>query len=225
MPNSRAFIALVVVLTACSQTAPGADHTAVDTLVGIAPDAAEVKALESVVPKQVGIRPSSGAPVVTAADTGAVTATADELTALGRSMIIPVQGITVSGIHDTYTEARAGHTHEALDILAPKGTPVLSSMDGRVMKLHSSVAGGLMVYTADPSDRYILMYGHLDRYADGLAAGMPVKQGQVIGYVGTTGNAPIATPHLHFALALGHASVAWWKGTPINPFPLLSAPR
>jgi murein DD-endopeptidase MepM/ murein hydrolase activator NlpD len=221
MLNLRAFVGLLVAVAACSQPAPGADHTAVDTLVGLAPDAVEVKALESAPPKPADSIPSAGA----TADSGAVVTTADDLTALGRSMIIPVQGITVKDIHDTYTEARAGHTHEALDIRAARGTPVLSSIDGRVTKLHSSVAGGLMVYEADPSDRYILMYGHLDRYADGLAAGMVVKQGQVIGYVGTTGNAPVATPHLHFALARGRPSVAWWKGTPINPFPLLAAPH
>ena len=79
-----------------------------------------------------------------------------------------------------------------------------------------------MVYASDPSDRFIFMYGHLDRYADGLKEGMPLKRGQVIGYVGTTGNAPPNTPHLHFAIVRGRPSVAWWRGTPVNPYPLLA---
>jgi murein DD-endopeptidase MepM/ murein hydrolase activator NlpD len=95
-------------------------------------------------------------------------------------------------------------------------------VDGRVLKLHESVAGGLMVYAADAADRFILMYGHLDRYAEGLADGASLRRGQVIGYVGTTGNAPPGTPHLHFAIARGRPSVKWWKGTPVNPYPLLA---
>ena len=79
-----------------------------------------------------------------------------------------------------------------------------------------------MVYAADASDRFILMYGHLDHYADGLVEGQPLRSGQVIGYVGTTGNAPANTPHLHFAIARGRPSVAWWRGTPVNPYPLLT---
>ena len=92
------------------------------------------------------------------------------------------------------------------------------------MKLHNSVAGGIMVYAADAADQFVFMYGHLDRYADGLTEGQPLKRGDIIGYVGTTGNAPAGTPHLHFAIARGKPSVAWWKGTPINPFPLLAPP-
>jgi len=78
-----------------------------------------------------------------------------------------------------------------------------------------------MVYQGDASDRFVFMYGHLDRYANGLVEGMPLRRGQVIGYVGTTGNAPPGSPHLHFAIARGHPSEFWWRGTPVNPYPLL----
>jgi murein DD-endopeptidase MepM/ murein hydrolase activator NlpD len=94
-------------------------------------------------------------------------------------------------------------------------------VDGQVIQLHNSKAGGLMVYAADRSDRFILMYGHLDRYAPGLARGTPLRRGQVIGYVGTTGNAPPGTPHLHFVVSRGRPSVSWWRGTAVNPYPLL----
>ncbi len=158
------------------------------------------------------------------ADMGTGEATPIELAELAARLVVPIQDIRPDELRDTYNERRGGGTrpHEALDILAPRGTPVISATDGVLRKLHSSVAGGLMVYAADASDRFILMYGHLDRYADGLVEGQPLRQGQVIGYVGTTGNAPANTPHLHFAIARGKPSVAWWRGTPVNPYPLLT---
>lgn len=139
----------------------------------------------------------------------------------GAGMVIPVQGVVVSELRDTYGDPRTGHAHEALDIMAPRGTPVLSATSGRLMKLFTSIPGGTMVYAADTSDRFILMYGHLDRYADGLVEGMALTRGQVIGYVGSTGDASDSAPHLHFALARGKPSVAWWKGDAVNPYPLL----
>ena len=154
------------------------------------------------------------------ADTGLGVATSFELEQLRTALDVPVQGIPRSALRDNYTEARAGHAHEALDIMAPLGTPVLSAADGKVTKLHESKAGGHMIYAADAGDRFILMYAHLDRYADGVIAGMPLRRGQLIGYVGQTGNA--ATPHLHFAIARGKPSVKWWKGAPVNPYPLLA---
>jgi murein DD-endopeptidase MepM/ murein hydrolase activator NlpD len=126
-----------------------------------------------------------------------------------------------SELRDTYEAARGERVHEAIDILAARGTPVLSAADGRLLKLFSSRPGGLMVYAADPSDRFILLYGHLDAYAAGLTEGMRLQRGQVIGYVGTTGNAPPDTPHLHFGILRGAPAVAWWEGSPVNPYPLL----
>lgn len=154
--------------------------------------------------------------------TSAVAASPRELDELKAALAIPVQGVRGSQLRDTYTEARGSRTHEALDIAAPRGTPVLSAADGKLVKLHDSKAGGLMVYAADASDRFVLLYGHLDRYADGVREGMALKRGQTIGYVGTTGNAPPGTPHLHFAILRGEPSRAWWRGTAVNPYPLLS---
>jgi hypothetical protein len=147
---------------------------------------------------------------------------AAEAAKLERSLIIPVVGVVSSALHDNFSERRSGgRMHEALDIMAPRGTPVVSAVDGRLLKLHLSKAGGLMVYAADATDQFILMYAHLDRYADGLVEGAPLHKGQVLGYVGTTGNAPPNAPHLHFAIARGQPSVQWWKGVAVDPYPLL----
>jgi murein DD-endopeptidase MepM/ murein hydrolase activator NlpD len=148
--------------------------------------------------------------------------TSDDLGLLRREMIIPVQGFTGAMIHDTYDELRGGtRKHEALDILAARGTPVLSATSGRVLKLFDSKAGGLMVYAADSSERFILMYAHLDGYQPGLVEGQRIVQGQQLGAVGTTGNAPANVPHLHFAIARSSDVRLWWKGAPVNPYPLL----
>ena len=139
------------------------------------------------------------------------------------TLIVPVRGIEPSQLRDTYDELRGGNTrpHEALDIPAPRGTPVLSATGGRVLKLFDSKAGGKMVYAADSSERFILMYAHLDSYANGLAEGQPLTRGQVLGAVGTTGNAPPNLPHLHFAIARSNDVKVWWKGMPVNPYPIL----
>lgn len=145
-----------------------------------------------------------------------------DLATLKREMIVPVAGVPVSALHDSYTEVRGGtRPHEALDIPAPRGTPVLSATNGRVLKLFTSKAGGLMVYAADSTERFILMYAHLDAYQPGLADGQPLRKGQQIGIVGTTGNAPPNVPHLHFAIARSSDVKQWWKGSPVNPYPLL----
>jgi murein DD-endopeptidase MepM/ murein hydrolase activator NlpD len=158
-------------------------------------------------------------------DTASVTPTAVELSALAAALIIPVQGITTRELRDSYTEPRGGgsRSHEALDIPAPRGTPVLAATDGRVLRKYQSTDGGNMIYATDATEKFILMYAHLDRYADNLVDGMPLHRGDVIGYVGTTGNAPPDVPHLHFALARASDIRDWWRGTPVNPFPLLAS--
>ena len=156
----------------------------------------------------------------TSPDVDSIEALADSL-----SLTIPVDGVMPWELRDTFGDPRVGHAHEALDIMAPRGTPVLSAANGRVTKLHTSVRGGIMVYASDATDRYVLMYGHLDRYAEGLIEGMSLRSGQLIGYVGSTGDAVASGPHLHFAIGRGRPSEAWWKGDPVNPYPLLFRPK
>ena len=157
-----------------------------------------------------------------------VVATPAELAALGARLIVPVAGVAREALVNSYDDARGAadaaagaRRHDALDILAPRGTPVLAATAGRVVKLFDSERGGLTVYTTDESGRFVLLYAHLDRYAPGVREGMAVKQGDMLGYVGTTGNANPATPHLHFAVARAADPRQWWQGTPVNPYPLL----
>lgn len=140
-----------------------------------------------------------------------------------RDVVIPVAGVQSSDLSSTFSQDRGGGSrlHEAIDILAPRGTPVLAAVDGRVVKLFTSAAGGLTVYQFDEDERFSYYYAHLDAYAPGLAEGREVKRGTVLGYVGTTGNAPPGTPHLHFAIARLGPEKRWWEGEPIDPFDVL----
>jgi len=140
-----------------------------------------------------------------------------------RPMIVPVADVARSAMRDTFDEGRGTHRHEAIDILVPRGTPVIAADDGVVQKLFTSVAGGLTVYEFDPDQRYCYYYAHLDGYAAGLHEGQPLRRGEVIGYVGTSGNASKDTPHLHFALIRLDPDRRWWKGTYVNLYPLLSS--
>jgi len=160
------------------------------------------------------------------ADTTPSVTTQLDLAILREELVIPLAGVKPSDLRDTFNEVRGGgkRKHEALDIMAPRGTLVLSASAGRVLRLHNSKDGGLMVYAADASNRFVLMYAHLERYADGMRDSLPLRQGQVIGYVGTTGNAPPNAPHLHFAIAHPSDVKLWWTGTAIDPRPLLQRP-
>ena len=138
-----------------------------------------------------------------------------------RSLQLPVVGVPASALSDHYELARGQRTHEAIDIMAPRGTPVVAVDDGRIAKLFTSKAGGLTVYQFDPQGQLTYYYAHLDRYAEGIREGMKVRRGQTIGYVGSTGNASPDAPHLHFAIFELGPEKQYWKGTPINPYPLL----
>ena len=136
-----------------------------------------------------------------------------------RGLLFPVEGAQ-GELRDSFAEGRAGHLHEAADILAPRGTRVLAVDDGRVAKLFTSVRGGLTVYQFDADEAYSYYYAHLERYAEGLEEGALLRRGAIVGYVGTTGNAPRSTPHLHFAVFKLGPERRWWEGAPINPFGL-----
>lgn len=139
------------------------------------------------------------------------------------TLLLPVAGVKASDLSDTFNDKRGSdRIHEALDIMAARGTPVLATSDGRVEKLFASKQGGLTLYQFDPTRTFAYYYAHLDRYAPGLAEGESVQRGEVIGYVGSTGNADPSAPHLHFAIFLLGPEKRWWEGTPINPYPLLT---
>jgi murein DD-endopeptidase MepM/ murein hydrolase activator NlpD len=137
-------------------------------------------------------------------------------------LLVPVEGVPYAKLTDSFDQPRGQERHhEALDIMAPKGTPVRAAGDGKVVKLFDSKPGGLTLYQFDPSEQHAYYYAHLDRYADGVKEGMQLKRGDLLGYVGTTGNADPNAPHLHFAVFALTPEKQWWKGTPVNPYPLM----
>ena len=138
-----------------------------------------------------------------------------------RRLLVPVEGVPAASLIDGYEQRRSEGQHEAIDIAAPTGTRVLAVDDGTVAKLFTSVPGGLTVYQFDPAGQLAYYYAHLDRYADGLQEGKVLKRGDVVGYVGVTGNSPKNAPHLHFAVFRLGPQKQWWKGEAVNPYPAL----
>ena len=138
-----------------------------------------------------------------------------------RHLTLPVDGIKKEDLRDNFNEMRGTRRHEAIDVLAPRNTPVLAVEDGKIAKLFYSEAGGITIYQFDPTEKYCYYYAHLERYADDVREGRTVKRGHIIGYVGTSGNAPRDTPHLHFAIFKMGADKKWWQGTAIDPYSVL----
>ena len=138
-----------------------------------------------------------------------------------RQLEFPVSGAAPSTVRDSFLEARGSRMHQAVDIMAPRGTPVRAVEGGTIAKLDESPAGGISVYQFDAAKRYCYYYAHLMGYAAGLREGQKVKRSEVIGFVGTTGNAPPNTPHLHFAIFRLDENKQWWRGSAINPLPVL----
>jgi murein DD-endopeptidase MepM/ murein hydrolase activator NlpD len=134
-------------------------------------------------------------------------------------LMIPVVGVKPGDLTDTFTDARSqGRVHDAIDIMAARGTPVVAVNDGHVVKLFTSVRGGLTVYQFDPQDEVIYYYAHLDSYAPGLIEGKALHRGDPIGLVGSTGNAGADAPHLHFEIQILGPEKHWWHATSINPY-------
>jgi murein DD-endopeptidase MepM/ murein hydrolase activator NlpD len=140
------------------------------------------------------------------------------------ALLIPVAGIGAEQLHDSYHAGReGGRVHQAIDIHAPRGTPVLAAADGTILRLHSGSRGGIAVYQLGVDGRTRYYYAHLERYARDLEEGESVRRGDVIGYVGDTGNAAPGDFHLHFSVAVLHDAHRWWEGASLNPYPLLRA--
>jgi murein DD-endopeptidase MepM/ murein hydrolase activator NlpD len=137
-----------------------------------------------------------------------------------RGLLVPVQGIAANRIPDTFDAPRDGaRVHNAQDILAKRGTPVLAADDGAVLHVGKNALGGNVIWTTDPSRKFAFYYAHLERYAKGLHDGQQLSRGDVIGYVGTSGNAPKDTPHLHFQVVRIVSGKRYSDGPPVNPLP------
>jgi murein DD-endopeptidase MepM/ murein hydrolase activator NlpD len=142
---------------------------------------------------------------------------------LPRNLLIPVSGLSASSLVDNFNQMHNGHRHEALDIMAARGTPVVAVDEGNVVKLFNSKRGGLTVYQFNDTQTWCFYYAHLDRYVHGLKEGMLLRKGDILGYVGSSGNAASDAPHLHFAIFELRPDRHWWQGTAIDPYPLLTA--
>ncbi len=161
-------------------------------------------------------------PAPVAATPSPVSLGADDVEYLQRNpLMVPVEGVRPDQVRDSFYEARDGQrTHLATDILAPRGTPVISVSAGRVIRMSQNALGGITVYTLDESGKFVYYYAHLERYADAVTVGLELRLGDMLGYVGTSGNAPPETPHLHFqAMRISARNKPWWSGTPVDVRP------
>ena len=141
----------------------------------------------------------------------------------GATLVIPVLGVKATELRDTYDDARdGGRTHHAIDIMAKRGTPVLAAAEGRVLKLRSNGLGGITIYQVGPDGRTLYYYAHLSGYARGLREGKEVRRGEVIAYVGDTGNAGKGNYHLHFSVGRLADPHRWWESENVDPYPLLA---
>jgi murein DD-endopeptidase MepM/ murein hydrolase activator NlpD len=141
-----------------------------------------------------------------------------------RQIIVPVANAPLNKIENTFDDPRdGGRVHRAVDILAPRGTPILSADDGYVLRLSTSALGGICLYAADAEGRLVYYYAHMDHYHESMADGRRLAKGDTIGFVGTTGNAPKDVPHLHFQVMRMPADGHYWNGEPINPYDVLVA--
>lgn len=206
MTRQLSLIAMLLAVTACSQRAPWR----------------VIPAPTAVVPVSEPRQQSDASADAPALATAAVPADATAVAHM-QSLYFPVAGMDSSRLDDSFDDPRDGgaRRHRAIDIMAPRGTPVLSAGDGRVLRMSKSSKGGITLYATDLEDRFVYYYAHLDRYHPGVYAGKPLMRGDTLGYVGTTGNAPENVPHLHFQIMLMPSDRKYWDGEPINPYPLL----
>jgi murein DD-endopeptidase MepM/ murein hydrolase activator NlpD len=139
-----------------------------------------------------------------------------------RALVVPVAGADMTRVEDSFGDPRDGErVHRAIDILAARGTPILSADDGKILRMTTSSLGGISMYTVDPVSRLVYYYAHMDHYNDGMSVGRTIAKGDTLGFVGTTGNAPKDTPHLHFQVMRWPADGKYWNGDPIDPFDAL----
>jgi murein DD-endopeptidase MepM/ murein hydrolase activator NlpD len=219
------FLAGMVVMAAVVRMFPaGVGITTTTPRDAVATVAAREETVDVEVKPSLKETPAAIAPPTDVSSSGSLPAiSADPIQDLRqRGLTLPVLGIKKDDLRDAFNETRgSGRRHEAIDVLAPRHTPVLAVEDGTVARLFLSDAGGITIYQFDPTEHYAYYYAHLENYAAGLMEGDRVKRGEVIGHVGTTGNAPRDTPHLHFAIFKMSGEGKWWQGTPIDPYSVL----
>jgi peptidoglycan LD-endopeptidase LytH len=155
-----------------------------------------------------------------------VASMSDDEYLLYRHILVPVAGADMSRVDDSFSAPRdGGRVHRAIDILAPRGTPILSADDGRILRMSTNALGGISMYTVDTNARLVYYYAHMDHYNDAMLPGRTIVRGDTLGYVGTTGNAPKDIPHLHFQVMRWPLDGKYWNGEPIDPFDALGGVR
>lgn len=202
-PRTALLLAILLLLPACA--------SARERRPVVAPEAGRTS------PAAAG---TAGATARAAATIGAISS-AEVAYLLGRRLMVPVHGVGPEQLRDDFLAPRSGgRRHHALDIPAPRLTPVLAADDGYVLALRSNTLGGLIIYLVDEAERFVYYYAHLDSFREGLRPGERVRAGDVIGYVGTTGNADGTIPHLHLQI-MRYQPRRYWEGVPVNPYPIL----
>jgi len=174
--------------------------------------------------KPVSATAASGASAPVALATAATPATSADVEYLAqRHILLPVAGADMSRVDDSFHEPRDGgeRVHRAIDILAPRGTPILSADDGKILRMTTNALGGISMYTVDSESRLVYYYAHMDHYNDAMSPGRTIVKGDTLGFVGTTGNAPKDLPHLHFQVMRWPADGKYWNGDPIDPYEAL----
>lgn len=167
--------------------------------------------------------PVAEATPVAKSDAAPAEPSADAEYLMNRHLLVPVAGADMSKVYDSFYDGRddGARVHRAIDILAPRGTPILSADDGRILRMSSNTLGGITMYTVDSNNRLVYYYAHMDHYNDAMSPGKTIARGDTLGYVGTTGNAPKDTPHLHFQVMRWPSDGKYWNGDPIDPFEAL----
>lgn len=185
-------------------------------------DAEATAATPGTPPPTAAPTPASATPTAQSSPGGTASVTPSAPASSTTRLLIPVAGIRPEQLQDTFTASRSeGRSHDAIDIIAPRGTPVLATIDGRILRLFSSVKGGITLYQLGPDERTVYYYAHLDRYADGISEGRVLRRGETIAYVGDTGNATPGNYHLHFQVYRITDPKHFYTGDNLNPYPLL----
>ncbi|HEX2723423.1 MAG TPA: M23 family metallopeptidase [Gemmatimonadaceae bacterium] len=213
----------VITIGRSGDTAPALAKPSIDSAtVPPRTDSVAIPGTDSLIapdPTAIPLAPGPGAPPSAAGSSAPTVVPADIEALRAQRIVVPVGGVDAARLVDSFDDMRGGtRRHNALDIMAPRNSPVVAATSGTVVKLHNSRAGGLTIYISDPTSRFVMMYGHLESYRPGLKEGMAVKRGELIGFVGTTGNANPTAPHLHFQITRNDNIKEWWKGTPLNPY-------
>ncbi|MDQ2855752.1 MAG: M23 family metallopeptidase [Acidobacteriota bacterium] len=219
-------VAVVVLVARISRTSRGGERIVLTRSQSESLASPQLRAIsETAVRNNSPVSSASATPVpggLTPSPSSIPGPTAPAPAATPSNLIIPVTGVRAEQLHDTFSESRSeGRVHDAIDIIAPRGTPVVAAADGIIMRLFHSDRGGTTIYQLSTDKKFVYYYAHLDHYAEGLEAGHFAKQGETIAYVGDTGNAVAGNYHLHFSISVIADPKRYWEGTNINPYPLL----